>query len=57
MKKVVQSSFTFGIMLVTVGLIGHFLAWKQANIIILLGIVFEMFAALIFIWNKLKGNH
>jgi len=54
MNKTVKSAFTFGIFLVIIGIIGHFFAWEQAQIIILLGLVFEFFAAMLFIWGKLK---
>ncbi len=56
MNKTAQNSFTFGIFLVGLGLIGHYLGWQQAQIIIILGIVFESFAAMVFIWNKMKGK-
>lgn len=56
MDKTIKSTFTFGILLVTVGLIGHYFDWSQASIIILLGMLFEMYAALLFIWKKIKEN-
>jgi len=56
MDKTIKSTFTFGIFLVTIGLIGHFFNWGQASIIILLGILFEMYAALLFIWKKIKNK-
>jgi len=56
MNNTIKSTFSFGILLVTVGLIGHYFNWSQANIIILLGMLFEMYAALLFIWNKIKEN-
>ena len=54
MDKTVKSSFTFGIVLVTVGIIGHYFGWDRAPIIILLGLVFESYAAMVFIWKKMK---
>ena len=55
MDKTVKSSFTFGVLLVTVGIIGHYFKWSQAPVIIILGLLFELYAALIYIWKKLKG--
>ncbi len=55
MDKTVKSSFTFGILLVIVGIIGHYFGWSQAPILIILGLVFESFAALVYIWKKLRG--
>ncbi len=54
MDKTVKSSFSFGILLVTVGIIGHFFDWGRAPIIILLGLVFESYAAMLYIWKKMK---
>jgi len=56
MNNTIKSSFSFGILLVTVGLIGHYFDWSQANIIILLGILFELFAVIVLAWNKIKGK-
>ncbi len=55
MDKKVKASFTFGILLVTVGIIGHYFKWNQAPVVIILGLVFESYAALLYIWKKLKG--
>ncbi len=57
MNKTVQSTFTFGIFLVIIGIIGKFFKWSQAEILLGLGIVFELLATLIFIWNKIKSNN
>jgi hypothetical protein len=54
MNKTAKSSFTFGMFLVITGITGHFFDWEQAQIIILLGLVFEFFAAMVYIWGKLK---
>jgi len=54
MDNLVKSSFTFGVLLVVVGLIGNYFEWKQAPILLLLGIVFESFAAMAFIWKKMR---
>ena len=52
--KTVKSTFTFGLFLITLGIIGKFFKWGQADTIIALGIVFELYATLVFIWNKIK---
>ena len=54
MSKTVNSAFTFGIFLLLLGFLGKFLKWKQADIFLAMGILFELFATLIFIWNKIK---
>ena len=46
--------FTFGIFLIIIGVITAFFNWPQANLILAIGFVFELVAALIYIWNKLK---
>jgi hypothetical protein len=56
MNNTIKSTFTFGILLVTVGIIGHYFNWSQANVLILLGIIFEMYAVLVFTWKKIKGK-
>ncbi len=54
MNKTVNSAFTFGIFLLLVGFVGKLLKWQQADILLAMGILFELFATLIFIWNKIK---
>jgi divalent metal cation (Fe/Co/Zn/Cd) transporter len=56
MSKKVQSTFTFGLFLLIIGIVGKFLNWKQADIIMALGIMFELLATLLFIWNKIKNK-
>lgn len=48
--------FTFGAFLIVAGAIGLLFEWSQSKLIIAIGLVFELLAALIFIWNKLKSN-
>ncbi len=55
-NKTVQSTFTFGVFLLVIGIVGKLLQWHQADVIIALGIVFELFATLVFIWNKIQNN-
>ena len=52
-KKVI-SFFTFGLFLIIVGAISKLFNWQQANILMAIGLLFELLASLIFIWNKLK---
>ena len=52
-KKVI-SLFTFGILLILVGAISKLFNWPQSNVVIAIGLVFEILAVLVFIWNKLK---
>lgn len=54
MNKTVKSTFTFGILLLVIGIIGKFFKWAQADILMAMGILFELFATLVFIWNKIK---
>ncbi|MBP9600970.1 MAG: hypothetical protein KBE41_05670 [Lutibacter sp.] len=53
-SKKVTSLFTFGVFLIIVGAILKVAKNPQANIILATGLVFELLAALIFIWNKIK---
>jgi hypothetical protein len=48
------SIFSFGIVLVIVGAIGKLLKWQQANIILALGMVFELLAVLIYAYKKIR---
>jgi hypothetical protein len=52
-KKVI-SLFTFGIFLLVAGVILNFVNNPQANLLMAIGLLFELLAALLFIWNKLK---
>lgn len=52
-KKVI-SLFTFGIFLILAGAISKLFGWSQSNLVMAIGLVFEILAALIYIWNKLK---
>ena len=54
MKKQIIPLFSFGIFLVIVGAIGKVMDWSQANIIMSIGLLFELLAAMIFIWQKVK---
>ncbi|REE79917.1 hypothetical protein BX611_2817 [Lutibacter oceani] len=52
-KKVI-SFFTFGVFLIIAGAILKISKNPQASLILGIGLVFELFATLLFIWNKLK---
>ena len=54
--KTVSSAFTYGLFLLILGIVGKFLKWKQADIIMAVGLIFELFAILVFIWNKIQQN-
>lgn len=54
--KTVSSAFTYGLFLLVLGIVGKFLKWKQADLIMAVGLVFELFAILVFIWNKIQQN-
>ncbi len=53
-SKRVVSLFTFGIFLILAGVISNFFNWSQSNLLMATGLVFELLAALLFIWNKIK---
>lgn len=53
-SKRIISIFTFGVFLIIAGAILKVANNPQANIILAIGLVFELFAALLFIWNKLQ---
>lgn len=48
--------FTFGLFLVAIGIITSFFDWKQSNILMAIGLIFELLAGLIYSWNKIKNN-
>ncbi len=50
----VISLFTFGIFLIITGAISKLFDWEQANLVIAVGLLFELLAALLFSWNKIK---
>ncbi|WP_456424215.1 GldL-related protein [Lutibacter sp.] len=52
--KNIISFFTFGVFLIIVGVILKILKWPQANLILLIGLIFELLAILFYIWEKLK---
>lgn len=56
MNRITQF-FTFGLFLVAVGVIGNILDWNQSNIVLALGLLFELLAAMLYIWKKLRPKN
>jgi hypothetical protein len=52
-KKVI-SLFTFGIFLVVAGALLKIFKNPQANLVMAIGLAFELMAGLLFIWNKIQ---
>ena len=52
--KQVISFFTFGILLILIGAILKITKNSQAQVVLAIGLLFELLAVLIFLWNKLK---
>lgn len=52
-KKVI-SFFTFGVFLIIAGAILKIAKNPQGSLVMAIGLLFELFATLLFIWNKLK---
>ncbi len=52
--KQVISLFTFGIFLIIAGAIAKLFSWPQSNLIMAIGLLFEILAVLLFIWKKLN---
>lgn len=53
-KDIQNSAFTFGIFLVIVGLAGRYFEWKQAHIIFIMGVAFEVLALGSYLYKKYK---
>ena len=53
-SKNIISIFTFGIFLVIVGAFFKIMKWPQSNLLMAIGMLFELLALLLFIWKKLK---
>jgi hypothetical protein len=50
------SFFTFGIFLLLAGAISKLFNWSQANLVMAIGLVFELLAALLFAWKKVNNK-
>jgi len=55
MNKIV-SFFTFGIFLLLVGAVSKLFNWTQANLVMAIGLVFELLAILLFVWKKINNK-
>ncbi len=56
MKNKAYSFFTFGLFIVTIGIVSNFFGWKQSKILIAIGLVFELLAGVLYSWKKIKSN-
>jgi hypothetical protein len=56
MKKRIISYITFGLLLIALGIIGTFLKWGQARVLLGMGFLFELLAVLFFVWDKIKNK-
>jgi len=54
MTKKIISFFTFGVFLILAGAISKLFDWEQSNMVMATGLLFELMAALLFIWTKIK---
>lgn len=50
------SFFTFGVFLLLAGAISKAFNWSQANLVMAIGLVFELLAALLFAWKKVNNK-
>ncbi len=57
MKNKTYSFFTFGLFLVAIGIVSSIFKWQQSNILIAIGLVFELLAGILYSWEKIKGNN
>ncbi len=56
MPNKVISFFTFGLFLILAGAISALFNWSQANLVMAIGLVFELLAALLFAWKKINNK-
>ncbi len=56
MANKVVTFFTFGIFLLLTGAVSKVFNWSQANLVMAIGIVFELLAALLFTWKKINNK-
>jgi hypothetical protein len=56
MTNKVVSFFSFGLFLLLVGAVSKFFNWSQANLVMAIGLVFELLAALLFAWKKANNK-
>ncbi|MFZ2282936.1 MAG: hypothetical protein WAV86_03590 [Lutibacter sp.] len=56
MSNKVVSFFTFGLFLILAGAVSKLFNWSQANLVMAIGLVFELLAALLFAWKKINNK-
>lgn len=56
MANKVVAFFTFGIFLLLAGAIAKLFNWSQANLLMAIGLVFELLSALLFAWKKINNK-
>ncbi|WP_372769041.1 hypothetical protein [Lutibacter sp.] len=52
----IVSIFTFGIFLLLTGAASKIFNWSQANLVMAIGLVFELLAAMLFAWKKINNK-
>lgn len=55
-KDLIISAFTFGILLLVLGIIGRFVGWGQANTLFIMGVLFELAAFALHMYDKRNNN-
>jgi hypothetical protein len=53
-KDFINSAFTFGILLIILGLLGRKWEWKQADTLFMMGVIFELTALVSYLIQKFK---
>ncbi|MDO9138496.1 MAG: hypothetical protein Q7U21_11805 [Lutibacter sp.] len=56
MTNKVVSFFTFGLFLIVAGAISKLFDYSQSNLLMAIGLVFELLAALLFAWQKVNNK-
>lgn len=56
MANKVVSFFTFGLFLLLAGAISKLFNYSQSNLLMGIGLVFELLAALLFAWKKINNK-
>jgi len=54
MSKRIITFFTFGLFLLVIGGITKIFNWVQADIVMAVGLVFELFAGVLYAWDKIN---
>jgi inner membrane protein involved in colicin E2 resistance len=56
MENKVVSFFTFGLFLLLAGAISKVFHWSQSNLLMGIGLVFELLAVVLFAWKKVNNK-